>query len=169
LKKRLARKILAVVVAAFVGGLFAFGCTAKRLQTDLERLESANLAEPEAVRTDKERLRARAREFMDVCIADKFTSKLTYQRLEEFFESSEERDAFVATFAARLRKAGVRRDRLKSYKIEQVAIGRSEAMGFVRVRMKGHFWGPFNSELLEVIVWKKSGAEWFVWPQQQRK
>ena len=165
MKGKLVRVSLLVAVCCAIASA-PVGCAAKRVQTGLDRLESADLADPESVQTEQERLMARAGEFFDVCVADKFTSKITYERLERFFESSKERDAFVATFAARLRKAGVRGDRLKSYEIERVAIARNEAVGFVRARLKGHFWGPFNAELVEVVVWKRRGAEWFVWPQQ---
>lgn len=158
------RNSLVVLVIFFV----VAGCTARQIQFGLERLEVASLADSEALQSEIGDLEARAKALFDVCIADKFTSKLTYDRLVPFFETAGERDAFVATFSARLREAKFRRDTIKSYRIERIAIETNEVVGFVRARFKGHFWGPLNTELEEVIAWKRVGDRWFVWPQQQK-
>jgi len=158
------RNLLVALIACFV----VAGCTAHKSQFGLERLDKADIAESESLQSDIGGLEARANALLNVCVADKFTSKLTYDRLAGFFELADERDAFVSTFAARLREAKFRRDTIKSYKIERVAIETNEVVGFVRARLKGHFWGPLNTELVEVVVWKKVGDKWFVWPQQQK-
>ena len=167
MRGRLAR--LLVPLALVAAALATFGCAAKRMQVGSDRFEKAQLAESGAIAAEIEKLTARATKLMEVCSADKFTSGLTYKRLAPFFETQKDRDAFVATFAARLREAGFRRDRIKSFEIERVAIEKNEVVGFVRVRLKGHFWGPFSTELVEVMVWKKVKDEWFVWPQLQQR
>lgn len=159
------RALIVILVVVLVMA----GCAVKKLQFGVDRLEQASMAESESLQSETASLTERANALFDVCTKDKFTSRLTYERLGEFFESTSERDAFVATFASRLRGAKISKDKIKSYRIESVAIETNEVVGFVRARLKGHFWGPLNSELTEVIVWKRFDGRWYVWPQMQQK
>lgn len=156
-------------ITVLVGVVIIAGCAVKRSQFGVERLEQASIEDSSELRSEIASLTERANALLDVCTKDKFTSKLTYERLSEFFESASERDAFVATFSKRLREAKISGDKIKSYKIEMVAIETNEVVGFVRSKMRGHFWGPFSSELTEVIVWKKVGEKWYVWPHLQQR
>lgn len=157
------------LIVFLIGVVVITDCAIKRSEFGVESLERASIAESTELQSEIANLEERARALLDVCMKDKFTNKLTYERLSEFFETTSERDAFVATLAKGLRDAKISNDRIKSYKIEKVAIETNEVVGFVRVRLRGHFWAFLQSELVEVIVWKKVHEKWYVWPQQQPK
>ena len=145
--------------------VFGSGCALRHHKGNLDRMQDAISLPEEEAATDTANLQQRVVSLYDILKTDKLTTNLTKRKIAGFFNDEKDLVDFVAIYSSLFRRMGFKKERVASYKIQDILIEENGVIGLVRIDIKGRYYSIWTSKISEVQEWQKIGSQWYILPK----